>query len=83
MQEILKNKYGHSAFHHLCWVPVRVGVGCANLSPLGSSDAHGAHVGNSFFLPLSVRLSCRIGYAELKVREIREIGYAELKVRVR
>ena len=45
----LKNKYGHSAFHHLCWVPVMVGVGCANLSPLGNSDAHGAHGVRSLF----------------------------------
>ena len=26
-----------------------VGVGCANLSPLGSSDAHGAHGVRSLF----------------------------------
>ena len=43
------SKYGHSAFHHLCWVPVMIGVGCANLSPLGNSDAHGAHGVRSLF----------------------------------
>jgi len=42
---LVLSKYGHSAFNHLCWVPVMVGVGCANLSPLGSSDALDAHVG--------------------------------------
>ena len=55
---LVLSKYGHSAFNHLCWVPVRVGVGCANLSPLGNSDAH---VGNSFILPdiLSCSFSSR------------------------
>lgn len=55
------SKYGHSAFRHLCWVPVMIGVGCASLSPLGSSDAQGAHVGNSFILPdiLSCSFSSR------------------------
>ena len=48
---LVLSKYGHSAFNHLCWVPVMIGVGCANLSPLRSSDALGAHVGNSFILP--------------------------------